>query len=228
MSVIFDQLRISDDGKQLFINAHVNNAQAVDASGSLYDPYEKVYIKGITIVDANTVAESLDIDSIKKWLFKEYFYKEVNGVDVPYLKELNLVLNVNNFLNYGETELSKIDYCQEDMYKTLFFVYIETTQAEDTCLPCYMNRPYTVGVTFDEGAFYQKVMNYTRELAQDCETMPKGFVDFILQWNAFKTSVETEHFLPAIKFYNLMFGNASSPGVYTSTKGCGCHGRSRL
>ena len=41
--VIFDQLRISDDGKELFINAHVNKA-------SIYD---NVKITSITIMSAD-------------------------------------------------------------------------------------------------------------------------------------------------------------------------------
>lgn len=226
MSVIFDQLRISDDGRQLFINAHVNRAKAVSVTNEgeeTVSPFEDVYITKVVVVDANDVSETLPLDSIPsdKYLFsKEYSEKDK-------VTEIDLMLDVNNMMRHGETDIKKIDFCQEDMYKTLFFVYVQTTEV-NSCLPCYMTKPVTVGVTFDENAFYQKVMNYTRELAEDCENIPKGFTDFILQWNAFKSAVETEHFLPAIKFYNLMFGNGSSDTVYTSTKGCGCHGRSRI
>ena len=218
MSVIFDQLRVSDDGKQLFINAHVNRAK--DSTGNS-SPFDDIYITKVVVVEANNVSETLDIDSIPE-------DKYLASFEYPNVKEVDLVLNVNDMMRHGETEIEKINYCQEDMYRTLFFVYVQTTQTENSCLPCYMTKPVTVGVTFDESTFYQKVMNYTRELAQDCSTMPKGFTDFILQWNAFKTAVETEHFLPAIKFYDMMFGNASSSGVYTSTKGCGCNGRTRI
>ena len=216
MSVIFDQLRISDDGKQLFINAHVNRAT----------PFNNINIKKVMVTEASKVSETMSMDT----LIENGAYLKVEEFN-PSVKEVNLVYTINDLMRHDEEDVKKINFCQGEMSSTLFFVYIQTegnVPAECECLPCSLQRNEYVGVTFDEGAFYQKVMNYTRELAQDCETMPKGFVDFILQWNAFKTSVETEHFLPAIKFYNLMFGNASSPGVYTSTKGCGCHGRSRL
>lgn len=226
MSVIFDQLRISDDGKQLFINAHVNRAKSisiVDNKEEEISPFEEMYITKVVVVDSNDVSETLPLDTIpvEKYLFSKEYSEEDK------VKEINLVLDVNNMMRHGETDVKRVNFCQGEMSSTLFFVYIQTTEV-NSCLPCYMTKPVTVGVTFDENAFYQKVMNYTRELAEDCESIPKGFTDFILQWNAFKASVETEHFLPAIKFYNLMFGNGSSDKVYTSTKGCGCHGRSRL
>ena len=80
-------------------------------------------------------------------------------------------------------------------------------------------------------------MDYTKDLADDC-TIPTGFTDFILLWNAFKASVETEHYGPAIKYYNMLFGNpderVTRDGSHSPfgggsannrrTKPCGCHG----
>jgi hypothetical protein len=66
---------------------------------------------------------------------------------------------------------------------------------------------------------YQKAMAYTKELANTCE-VSKGFIDFILQWNAFMASVNTGHYTAAIKFYRKLFSR-----VTTSTaRPCGCHG----
>ena len=77
-------------------------------------------------------------------------------------------------------------------------------------------------LTFDENILYQRVMDYTKQLADDCN-MPNGFIDFILRWNAFKASVETEHYIPAIKFYKMLFDDYSGTGRGTF-KPCGCHG----
>lgn len=213
--VIFDQLRVSDDGRQLFINAHVNRATTKDELGE-YSPFKNVYITKVTIIEGNNASELLSIDDMPK---DKYLYTtEYN----PGVKEIDLVVDVNSMMRHGETDEKKFNYCQEDMYRTLFLVYVQTSGEADSCLPCHMTKPVTVAATFDESAFYQKVMNYTRELAQDC-TVPQGFTDFILLWNAFKASVETEHWLSAIDFYNKMFGGSNAPVAGTS-KGCGCHG----
>ena len=107
----------------------------------------------------------------------------------------------------------------------LFFVYIRVQGAPDECTPCPLDKETTLGVTFDESELYQKVMNYTKELGDTCK-VPQDFVDFILQWNAFKASVETEHYIPAIEFYNRMFANISTGKTsgHTITHNCGCHG----
>jgi hypothetical protein len=78
----------------------------------------------------------------------------------------------------------------------------------------------TLGVTFDESLYYQKVMQFTKELVGNCD-IPDNFIDLILLWNGFKAAVETEHYIEAIDYYNKMFrGNT----VRFSTLGCGCHG----
>ena len=65
-------------------------------------------------------------------------------------------------------------------------------------------------------------MDFTKELAQDCK-IPQDFIDFILLWNGFKSSIETEHYIPAINFYNTMFKSAGR-SASIPTKNCGCHG----
>ena len=66
-------------------------------------------------------------------------------------------------------------------------------------------------------------MQYTRELAETC-TIPKNFIDLILLWNGFNAAVETEHYLPAVDFYNKIFGRGSTFNGSYNGKGCGCHG----
>ena len=77
--------------------------------------------------------------------------------------------------------------------------------------------------TIDYALLYQQVMDYTKDLADDCQ-IPQGFIDFILRWNAFKAAVETEHYIPAIKFWKMLFENQGGKTLAHSTKPCGCHG----
>lgn len=201
--VIFDQLRISDDGKELYINAHVNTAEG----------FANRYIKSVSVVTAENVSENnpWNLSSSAPVVFKEEYEEPV--------KEINLVVNCYN---------TSDDFAKGTFSGDLLFVYVQMVGATDECVPCYMSTDYTVGVTFDERLLYQRVMDYTKGLAKDC-SIPSGFIDFILLWNAFKASVETGHYVSAIDFYNLLFGKGAKNSPYMKsntvhTKSCGCHG----
>lgn len=194
MSVIFDQLRISDDGKRMYINLHINNA----------DYFDNVYLDSLTIMTADKVSETDPYQPTEESIYHKTFDGEQ--------KEANLVLTS---LDFNERFLSG-----STLSKDLFFVYVKIKGTPDECTPCRLDEEVTLGVTFDENMLYQRVMDYTKSLADTCN-IPRGFINLILQWNAFKASVETEHYIPAIKFWKLMFAN---PVFNTITKNCGCHG----
>lgn len=209
--VLFDQLRISDDGQKMYINVRVNPAEY----------FENIYLDKITIMTADKVS-----DIAPELFTEEYIYQTV--FDDEDVKEANLVLRASDFNErFTKTTLSK----------DLFFVYVTCKGVPDPCTPCRLDEMTTVGVTFDFALLHQRVMNYTKQLVGNC-TVPQGFTDFILLWNAFRSAVETEHFIPAIKFYNMLFGigdervtrdGSHSPyggveGVVHSGRGCGCHG----
>lgn len=203
--VIFNQLRISDDGKSLYVNAHVNKASYFD----------NVYIKSITIMIAEKVSETDPEVPTKDYIY-QYEVEEKQ-------KELNMVFTSTDFLKYWETDPNAMKFNQSDMSKTLFFVYIQVTDGADSTTPCSLDTEYTLGVTFDENILYQRIMDYTKELANRC-AVPLGYVDFILLWYAFKAAVETEHYVAAIKFYNMLFGVVSDTGNTSVIKSCGCNG----
>lgn len=217
MSVIFDQLRISDDGKTMYIDAHVSQAVRKDIiSGSFINIYENAYIESITITTADRVLETRPNVPTSEYIYKIEF--EDNR------KEVHLEISYDDFMRNWVTDVDQISFCLSDMSSSLFFVYVKLKfdGVPDPCAPCSSVDGYTLGVTFDENFLYQKVMNYTRELGDDCN-IPQGFIDFILLWNAFKASVETEHYIPAAKFFNMMFGRFSKDGGVV-TSNCGCHG----
>lgn len=226
--VLFDQLRISDDGKRLYINAHVNKA----------DPFKDVTIESLTIMTAMNDAGTMQVSETDPYAPTDnYIYKKV-FTDHP--KEVSLVIDknalneaFNNTNSSGEAisknkPTAKVDFSHKDFTNDLFFVYITCTPMDEQtaincCIPCSMREETTLGVTFDYNKLYQAVMNFTKELAEDCE-IPKNFIDFILQWDAFKAAVDTEHYVPAVKFYNNLFGGRDSITGLGGTKGCGCHG----
>lgn len=205
--VIVDQLRISDDGERMYINAHVNKASYFD----------NVYIDSVTIMTSEKIQETSPGVPTSDYIYT----KKIDGN----AKEISLTLTSNDFIRTWETDPKAMAFTRSDMSKTLFFVYIKcrVDGGLDACTPCGLDNEYTLRVTFDENMLHQRVMGYTKELTDDCN-IPIGFIDFILLWNAFKASIETEHYIPAIRFFNMLFGVIGDSGYKELIKGCGCHG----
>lgn len=202
--IIIDQLRISDDASRMFINAHVNKASYFD----------NVYIDSITIMTSDKVSETTPGSPTSDYIY----IKKIEGDE----KELNLVLSASDFIKSWETDPKAMAFSQADMSRTLFFVYVKCKLSGglDPCIPCTLDEEVTLGAVFDENILHQRVMDFTKDLLRDC-SVPTAFMDFILLWNAFKSAVETEHYIAAIKFYNMLFGVV---GESATAKVCGCHG----
>jgi hypothetical protein len=196
MSVIFDQLRISDDGKRMYINIHVNTASYFD----------NIYLDSLTIVSADKVSETSPTIPSTDYIYQKTFDDNT--------KEAALVLQPVDFNE---------QFAGSDFSHDLFFVYVKVKGTPDPCTPCSLDEEITLGVTFDENLLYQRAMDFTKELTDDCQ-IPTEFTDFILLWNAFKASVETEHYVPAIKFWKMLFDQNDNSLPINNTKPCGCHG----
>lgn len=190
--IIFDRLQISDNGKMLYIDAHVNKA----------DYFEDNYIDYIVIKTADQVSETDPLSS-----GDTYIYRRAAGGT----REIHLALRPVDMNEY---------FTKSDFSSDLLFVYVVCGGTVAACTPCRLDEMTTLGVTFDYGNFYNKVMNYTRELADSCN-IPVNFINLILNFSAFKAAIESEHYGYAIKFYKQLFDLSDSDTV---TKGCGCHG----
>ena len=203
--VIYDQLRISDDGKKIYIDAHVSKAEC----------FANTTIEKLCICLGSQIYETETIDPESN----TYIYTKDYTGDVT---EIHEIIDANT---------QGLIYSKTDFSRDLFFIYVKCSGIPQDCSCFATVGSYFLGVTFDENLLYQRVMGYTKDLADSCK-VPTGFADFILLWNAFKASVETEHFIPAIKYYNMLFGTdgeGNSYGPYGSasvvgTNSCGCHG----
>jgi hypothetical protein len=83
-----------------------------------------------------------------------------------------------------------------------------------------MDGRVTIGTTYDVKPFYDKAMQYTRELADTCNT-PSGFIDFILNKNALDISLDTGHYVVAKGYYGNLIGSGKNTYSY---KPCRCNG----
>ena len=188
--VVIEQLRISPDGQKLFIDAHINKSSY----------FENLVIDKISIDTQNTVLQSFDGPS-KNPVFT---HSTITNTLRP--KEVHLVVDKN-----------MID---ADLSKDMLYVYFHVSGTPSSNTPCGLDSPYTLGVTFNEGIIYNRMMGYTKEIANTCE-IPMGFIDMILQLEAIKAAIETENYVIANKFYNRLINLKSSS---TSNINCKCHG----
>ena len=193
--VIFDQLRISDDGQRMYINLHINKA----------DYFKNLTLDSLTIMTADKVSETDPNIPTEGYIYQLQF---ADGETEAHLVLLPSDMNEQ--------------YQKSNFSKDLFFVYAKVKGIPDECTPCRLDEEITLGVTFDENLLHQRVMDYTKQFNNKCE-LPVGFTDFMLTWQAFKSAVETEHYIPAIGYYNQLFGlGAGNSSI--GTKNCGCHG----
>lgn len=176
--IIFDRLEISDSGKVLYMDVHVNKASYFD----------NIYIDRVVIQTSDQVSET---DPLTPG--SDYIYNlTVEGNE----KELHLALNAACDFEMAYNTLSD----------KLLFVYVICKGSVGPCTPCRLDELTTLGVTFDTTLLYQIVMQYTRGLNEDC-VIPKELIDLILLWNGFKAAIETEHYIPAIDFWKKLFRN---------------------
>ena len=203
--VLFDQLRISDDGTKMYINIHVNEA----------DEFDDVYLYEMYICTADGVNETAFCDPEQ---YEPIYYWKNGGKEGP----VDTALKDAAFVLIPDRDFEP-SYSGHTMGNNLFFVFVKCGGTPDPCVPCRLDEEWTLGVTFDVNLLYQKVMQYTRELNDDCE-IPKGFIDMILQWNGFKAAVDTEHYQVAIDFWKKMFFGGSHGMTTNRTKPCGCGG----
>ena len=205
--IIFDQLRISDDGRRMFIDIHVNQAAG-----------EGIHLQNLVITTAEHVPESVSLSSVDEYIYKKNF----EGTE----DEAHMILDAsifdaafNNLLPDAE---ATIPYTSTSLSGPLFFVWVDTTAENYSAeTPCFADEP-TLGITFDAKLLYQQAMGYTKELADDC-TISDGFIDFILTYSAFKSAVETDHYCDAKTFYNQLLGISRDTPKKIGRR-CGCHG----
>lgn len=204
--IIFDQLRVSDDGKIFYLDAHVKNSASFD----------DVYITKLAVMRDTEVSETSATE------FPESSYAYFEGWDIDEeTKEVHKVITLNEFNAVLNTEHLPT---MTDLSHNLFFVYIkcEGTPSFDT--PCNSYNNPSIAVTYDTGKIYDNGMNFVRELADTC-SIPSGFIDFILNKEALDTALSTGHYIPAKDYFYRLLGYANIKGNVVSTKKpCGCHG----
>ena len=156
--------------------------------------FDDVYIDTVKIDTQSTYIEEGPSDS-------PVYTKTIEGN----MKEISLTISKNEVL--------------ADLSNDLFFVYLTAKGTPSSGVPCGQDVKTVVGVCYNNEVFYNKAIYYVKEITKRC-CVPENFIDFILQYEAYKVSIKTGHYLSAIKFWNLFF---KTP-VSVVNKKCNCHG----
>ena len=188
--ILIEQLRISPDSQKLYIDAHVNKASY----------FENLKLDSINIDTQDTVLQSFDGPSSNP----VFTYSNITNISES--KEVHLVIDKSDI--------------NANLSKDMLYVYFHVTGTPSPNTPCRLDESYTLGITFNEGVIYNRMIGYTKEIMNTCE-VPKGFIDMILQLEAVKVSIETENYTSANKFYNRLINTKLSN---TSNINCSCYG----
>lgn len=205
--IIFDELRVTNDGEYLIIDARVRKEKV----------YKDVKIKSVLIgthknyVERTATGLTVDITN-------EYVNESDDFDKRVFLRLSSLDINMN------ASEGNEVD-----LKKDLIYVYIETSDdvALENCpmLPCDMTQTLNIGVTMYMGNIYNTFMNNIKEIenaGSSCHNKtPQNLIDFILKYITLVTAVDSKHFIKANELFEKWF----SGGVFSSNNSnCGCNG----
>ena len=112
----------------------------------------------------------------------------------------------------------ELDYTDLTITNKMLFVYIVTTGNPTSNTPCGMDNQTTIGVVVNRYLIYKYLMNNIKEMNNKC-SLPQHFIDGILKLKSFDLSIDTGHYIEAIKYFN-MFKFNNKTGIINN---CNCN-----
>lgn len=203
--IVLEQCRIDYEGKNLLIEAEVDNLSY----------YDNVYIESVVIDTDKTYSPNGPSNNpvyVKDFEYNESPYAEDNehmssyGVHKPGVKKISLCLSAR-------------DLDGANLNDNIFFVYVSAVGVPSPDTPCCMDNRYVMGIAVNLRPIYNIAIQYIKELDNKC-VIPKGFIDTILRIKAFDLSLRTGNYPMAFKQWDRLFKNKIS----VPSKKCGCNG----
>lgn len=215
----FNELRITQDGKYLIIDASVDNQ----------DFYDDIILDSVVIDTQDTyVPNGPSSNPI-------YEFKIVDDYDLTY--SIPEQCNCNPVLEdedksycftYGTQQMRNVrlrlqadDFSINTLNDTMFFVYVIATGTPSTDTPCGTTNPMIMGAVTNLYPLYQSMMKYVKQIENNCE-IPKEFIDLSLRIKALELCIRTGNYPQAIKYWNKYFKNKI--GTTTRVTNCSCYG----
>ncbi len=193
----FNTLKITQDGKNLIINASVKNLSY----------YTNVLIGSIVIDNQDTYSAS---GPSSNPIYKHSFAGKdlVTNEDIAGLKNISITISAKELLDNNG-----------DLNDDILYVYLIAVGTPSADTPCGMDNVNTLGVALNLRPIYNNGINYIKQVESTCE-IPKDFIDFILRYKALDLALKTENYIQANKYWNKFFKNNNV--VSLNTNNCGC------
>lgn len=194
----FNTLKITQDGKNLIINASVKDLSY----------YTNILIGSITIDNQDTYSSN---GPSSNPIYKHSFAGKdlTTGEEIAGLKTINITISAKEFLDNNG-----------DLNDDILYVYLTAVGSPSADTPCGMDNINTLGVALNLRPIYNSGMSYIKQIEKSCE-IPKGFINFILEYRALDLALKTENYIQANKYWNKFFKNNSVTSLNTSSS-CGC------
>lgn len=212
--VDFNELRITPDSTHLIIDVSINNASY----------YDNMFIKNI-VIDTQDEYLSTGPSSNPIYVYetsynhsKTYSTPETNSAcpietDDSYVFTENLEDKRHVRLILTEADLSK------SLSDNMFFVYIIVDGQPTADTPCGLNKSIYMKSVLNVFPLYQKSMYYLQEVGKEC-TIPRAFINMILQLKAVQIGIKTGNYVEAFNQYkSFLKTNNISPTIK-----CNCYG----
>lgn len=193
----FNTLKITQDGKNLIINASVKNLSY----------YTNVLIGSIVIDNQDTYSTR---GPSSNPIYRHSFAGKdlVTDEEIAGLKNISITISAKELLDNNG-----------DLNDDILYVYLIAVGTPSADTPCGMDNVNTLGVALNLRPIYNNGINYIKQVESTCE-IPKDFIDFILRYKALDLALKTENYIQANKYWNKFFKNNNV--VSLNTNSCGC------
>lgn len=118
-------------------------------------------------------------------------------------------------------EILNTIFLESEVSSTMYFVYIKAIGTPGADTPCGNDKEYTLGITLNTSVIYNNMMMYIHEIAEGC-SIPKEFINYYLEFEALRLSINTGHNMQAIKYFNKFFKR--NIDINNGVKNCSCYG----
>lgn len=177
--VVFDELRITEDGQYLIINARIRK--------DILKQYPNAYIKSIHVCDSSNYDEGIPSKAISIYEYNDNSTRKTSFFDAIHFTAISEKL-LNN---------------------KLIFVYIEVAHADSPCgcasnpavgVAMDMSNVYSQFMSY---------INELCDTDSCDKTTPSGLTDFILRFNALLLAMDSKHYAKGVEFFDKWFSKDS-------------------
>lgn len=192
--VNFNDLRITPDGENLFINTSV----------APYKYFENMHIATIAIYNEDTVSFASGGSGISGTPLFSQDISELQSKEYSW--------------NLSAKDLKTTDVILDNLSGHIFYIVITVDGIPSPDTPCSMDKNYSIGVVLNWQPIYQQGINNMKMVVDNCCEISKNFIDYILRFKAFELALRTAQYKLANDKFKQWFKESEQSYVLP----CGC------